>query len=138
MALGVKAIAVAVAAMAVAVGSGVAVGVKAMAVAVAAMAVAVAGSGEAVGVAVANSGVAVGVAVAGSGVTVGVGVAVAHTVAETVFVSSVTAPFRARALPDTLAPVFMVMLVSARIFPTNVVVVPRVAELPTCQNTLQF
>ncbi len=30
------------------------------------------------------------------------------------------------------------MLVSARIFPAKVVPVPRVAELPTCQNTLQF
>ena len=99
----------------------------AIAVAVAAMAVAVAGSG-----------VNVGVAVAGTGFAVGVGVAAAHTLAETVLVSIVTAPFRARALPDTLAPVFRVMLVSARIFPTNVVVVPSVAELPTCQNTLQF
>src|SRR4051812_524037 len=33
--------------------------------------------------------------------------------------------------------VFMVMLVSARMFPPNVVPVPSVAELPTCQNTLQ-
>src|SRR6185436_1111650 len=50
--------------------------------------------------------------------------------------SSVTAPFRARALPDTLAPVARVMLVSARILPANEVPVPRVAELPICQNTL--
>ena len=35
-----------------------------------------------------------------------------------------------------LAPVFNVMLVSARMSPTNDVVVPSVAELPTCQNTL--
>ena len=50
--------------------------------------------------------------------------------------SSVTAPFRAKALPQLMpAPVFIVMLVSARIFPANAVVVPRVAELPTCQNT---
>ena len=35
-----------------------------------------------------------------------------------------------------LAPVFSVMLVSARMSPTNAVVVPSVAELPTCQNTL--
>src|SRR5689334_12046382 len=34
-----------------------------------------------------------------------------------------------------LAPVFKLMLVSARMFPANAVVVPRVAELPTCQNT---
>ena len=52
-------------------------------------------------------------------------------------VSSVTAPFCARAAPQAmLAPVFSVMLVSARMSPTNDVVVPSVAELPTCQNTL--
>ena len=55
---------------------------------------------------------------------------------ETVLVSSVTVPFRARILPDMVAPVFTVMLVSARIFPANAVFVPSVAELPTCQNTL--
>ncbi len=48
---------------------------------------------------------------------------------------SVTAPFCANALPQVmLAPVFRVMLVSASIFPSNAVLVPRVAELPTCQN----
>src|ERR1700680_2655317 len=52
-------------------------------------------------------------------------------------VSSVTAPFLAKTLPFTLAPVVRVMLVSARMFPTNDVLVPRVAELPTCQKTLQ-
>src|ERR1022692_4210824 len=47
----------------------------------------------------------------------------------------VTAPLIARALPQPmLAPLFRVMLVSARIFPWNFVVVPRVAELPTRQN----
>src|ERR1019366_387933 len=52
--------------------------------------------------------------------------------------SNVTAPLIARALPQPmLAPVFRVMLVSARIFPSNAVVVPRVAELPTCQNTFR-
>jgi hypothetical protein len=56
-----------------------------------------------------------------------------HTGALMVFESSVTAPFRARALPDSVAPVVRAMLVSATIFPTNEVVVPRVAELPTCQ-----
>ena len=71
--------------------------------------------------------------VGGMGVTGGT----AHTEMATVLESIVTAPFRARALPDTFAPVLRVMLVSARIFPTNVVVVPRVAELPTCQKTLQ-
>src|SRR5438128_8398684 len=56
---------------------------------------------------------------------------------ETLFVSIVTAPVRARARPIMFAPVFSVMLASARIFPTNVVVVPRDAELPICQKTLQ-
>src|SRR5581483_7191454 len=58
-----------------------------------------------------------------------------HTV--TMLVSIVTAPFRAKTLPDTFAPVVRVMLVSARMFPTKLVPVPSVAELPTCQNTLQ-
>ena len=70
--------------------------------------------------------------VGGMGVTGGT----AHAEMATVLVSIVTAPFRARALPDTFALVVRVMLVSARIFPMNVVVVPRVAELPTCQKTL--
>ena len=63
--------------------------------------------------------------------------AAAQTTGVTWLVSSVTAAFRARALPARLAPVFMVMLATARIFPTNEVVVPTVAELPTCQNKLQ-
>jgi hypothetical protein len=51
--------------------------------------------------------------------------------------SSVTAPTRARSLPSTVAPVVAVIDIRARMFPLNVVVVPRVAELPTCQKTLQ-
>jgi len=48
---------------------------------------------------------------------------------------SVTAPFRAKALPQVmLALVFRVMLVSASMFPSNAVLVPRVAELPTFQK----
>jgi len=35
-----------------------------------------------------------------------------------------------------LVPVLRVMLVRARIFPAKSVVVPRVAEVPTCQKTL--
>src|SRR5437763_15361896 len=50
-----------------------------------------------------------------------------------VFESRVTAPLRARARPDNPAPVVMVMLVSARMFPRNPLPVPRVAELPTTQ-----
>jgi hypothetical protein len=51
-------------------------------------------------------------------------------------VSIVTAPVSAKALPHRiLALVFMVMLWSARMLPAKVVLVPRVAELPTSQNT---
>ena len=51
-----------------------------------------------------------------------------------VFVSIVTEPFRASARPSmTVAPVVSVMEVSARMLPLKAVVVPRVAELPTCQ-----
>ncbi len=103
------------------------------------------------------------VAVGGTGVDVGAGVAVARWVGvavclglavdvavgsvgdpaeqaamETVFVSIVTAPVRAKALPGRMvALVFRVMLADARMLPSNAVPVPRVAELPTCQNTLQ-
>jgi hypothetical protein len=84
-----------------------------------------------------GAGVAVGVTVGVAAVAVGVGVAAAHAVAEMSLVSIVTAPFRARALPGAmLAPVWRVMSVSARILPAKVVLVPRVAELPICQNTL--
>ena len=54
----------------------------------------------------------------------------------TLELSSVTAPVRAKVLPDTEAPVVRVMLASARMFPPNMVPVPRVAEVPICQNTL--
>ncbi len=51
----------------------------------------------------------------------------------TVLSSIVTAPFLASSLPVTVAPVVAVMLVRASILPANFVVVPKVAELPTCQ-----
>ena len=54
-----------------------------------------------------------------------------------VFVSRVTAPLRASALPFSVAPVVSEMDVSASTFPVNVLLEPIVAELPTCQNTLQ-
>ena len=58
---------------------------------------------------------------------------------EMVLVSIVTAPLSAMALPQRIvALVFKVMLWSARIFPANVVLVPRVAELPTSQYTPLF
>lgn len=53
------------------------------------------------------------------------------------FAAMVTAPVRARALPRTVAPVFSVMLAWAMMLPTKAVVVPSVADEPTCQNTLQ-
>lgn len=93
------------------------------------------------GVAVESTGVEVGVGVSvGAGVEVGVDVGssicVVQPALETSFVSIVTEPLRARARPTTSAPVSNVMLVSARMFPWNDVLVPSVAELPTCQNTL--
>ena len=54
-----------------------------------------------------------------------------------VLLSNVTAPLRASARPRSVAPAFIVMEVSARMFPANSAFVPMVAELPTCQNTLQ-
>jgi hypothetical protein len=67
------------------------------------------------------------------GLTVITGQAGAAPQVLTLFVSSVTAPFRASSLPEVLAPVVNVMLVSARMSPANEVPVPSVAELPTCQ-----
>ena len=92
----------------------------------------------AVGVAVAvEVDVAVGVAVAVEvDVAVGVGVRSAHGDRLIVLVSNVTAPLRAYRLPLDIAPVVRVMEVSARMFPLKLVVVPMVAELPTCQKIL--
>jgi hypothetical protein len=50
--------------------------------------------------------------------------------------SRVTAPFRANTRPSNAAPVCSEAEVNAKMFPTNVVPVPSVAELVTCQNTL--
>ena len=46
----------------------------------------------------------------------------------------VTAPLRASSLPPATTPALVVIEVKARIFPRNVVLAPRVAELPTCQK----
>lgn len=54
-----------------------------------------------------------------------------------VLASSVTAPLRASTRPRRVAPVSRVAEVSARIVPAKLLDVPSVAELPTCQNTLQ-
>ena len=51
--------------------------------------------------------------------------------------SNVTAPFRASALPSRFTPVVIVIDVKARMFPLKTEFVPSVAELPTCQKTLQ-
>lgn len=53
-----------------------------------------------------------------------------------VLVSIVTAAFSASALPCRLAPVVSVIESWAIMVPTKAEFVPRVAELPTCQNTL--
>jgi hypothetical protein len=88
-----------------------------------------AGVADAVGVGVADAvGVATALDVAG--------VEVEHADRVIVFVSRVTAPFRARTRPSTVAPVVSVMLVRAMTVPRKAEPVPRVAELPTCQNTL--
>jgi hypothetical protein len=50
--------------------------------------------------------------------------------------SNVTAPVRANALPFSMAPVLAVIDTWARMVPLKVEVVPRVAELPTCQKML--
>jgi hypothetical protein len=51
--------------------------------------------------------------------------------------SRVTPPLRTSARPWSDAPVAIEMDVNARMLPTKEAVVPSVAELPTCQNTLQ-
>ena len=79
--------------------------------------------------------------VAGSNALANVGVVMGDAPAQPPLVmwlsSSVTSPFRAKALPNTFAPVCSAMSVSATIFPTKSALVPIVAELPTCQYTLQ-
>jgi hypothetical protein len=78
--------------------------------------------------------VAVGVPVVAGAEVVGVVMQAGEVKTE---VSKETWPLRARALPSTVALVWTVMDVSARIVPLKLEAVPRVAELPTCQNTLQ-
>jgi hypothetical protein len=106
-------------------------------VAVGAVVVAVAGVVVAVGAVVGAVGVEVVIDVAVA-VAVGVltGVDAAQVGRDTVLESSVTAALRASSRPVTEAPVLAVTEVRARTVPTNAEVVPSVAELPTCQNTL--
>ena len=54
----------------------------------------------------------------------------------TVLVSNVIAAACVNTLPSTIAPVCSVTDWDARIFPLKNVTVPSVAELPTCQKTL--
>ena len=63
--------------------------------------------------------------------------ATVHGGLATVLVIRVTAPFRANNLPLTLALAWSEMLSNARIFPLKIELVFNVAELPTCQKTLQ-
>lgn len=53
-----------------------------------------------------------------------------------VFPAKITVPVLAKALPSKVAPVSKVMDCIAIIVPLNTEVVPKVAELPTCQNIL--
>ena len=69
-------------------------------------------------------------------VEVGVGEEAKQVGTVMVLESSVTAPLRANTLPRSVAPVSSVAEASAMIVPTKLLVVPRVAELPTCQKTL--
>src|SRR5689334_15608342 len=71
------------------------------------------------------------------GVAVGVGDVVAQPGRVMVFLSRLTWPFLASTRPATVVPVCNDTEVNARMLPTKVVWVPSVAELPTCQNTLQ-
>jgi hypothetical protein len=73
--------------------------------------------------------VAVAVAVAG----VVVVVVSAQVGTEITLSFSVTAPVCAKTRPSTLAPESSVTEAKARMVPTKEVVLPRVAELPTCQ-----
>jgi hypothetical protein len=70
-------------------------------------------------------------------VVVVVAVLAAHVDTLTTLSSRVTAPFRARTRPFTVAPVLRVAELSAMIVPLMALVVPSVAELPTCQKILQ-
>ena len=63
--------------------------------------------------------------------------AAAHPWLVMVLVSRVTAPFWASNRPLMVAPVVAVMDSDARTVPIRCEPVPSVAELPTCQNTLQ-
>jgi hypothetical protein len=82
--------------------------------------------------------VVVGTVLVGTVVVVGTVdvVAVVHVGTSITLSSKVTAPLRLSIRPATVVPVSTDAEVSARRLPANLVEVPRVAELPTCQKTL--
>ncbi len=80
---------------------------------------------------------AVDVVVVAGAVVVVVGGGPVHVGRVMALESKVTAALRASNRPETVAPVLAVADVRAKTLPTKVDAVPRVAELPTCQTTLQ-
>jgi hypothetical protein len=94
--------------------------------------------GAVVGGAVVGGGVVGGAVVGGGVVGGGVvgGVTVAQVGAVIVSSSRLTCPLRASARPAMVSPVSTEIDVRARMVPVKAECVPRVAELPTCQNTL--
>ena len=74
--------------------------------------------------------------VTGGFVVVTGGSVIPHSALLIVFESRVTAPVKAKSRPRTSASVVAVIDACAMTVPTKSVPVPRVAELPTCQNTL--
>jgi hypothetical protein len=74
---------------------------------------------------------------AAAGAGVGVAAATEHADGATTLVSNVTAPVRASALPSNDAPVVIVIETCAMMVPLRAERVPRVAEVPICQKTLQ-
>jgi hypothetical protein len=109
------------------------VGLGVVGVGVGAVPVGVGVGGAVVGGAVVG-GAVVGGGVVGGGV-VG-GVTVAQVGAVIVSSSRLTCPLRASARPAMVSPVSTEIDVRARMVPVKAECVPRVAELPTCQNTL--
>jgi hypothetical protein len=105
------------------------------AAAAAALAVIVAPGATVVGVVPENP--TVTTVVVGVVVDVAVAVLVVHAGVVIVSESSVTAPLRASTRPCIVTPVVTVMLCIAMIVPSKLEADPSVAELPTCQNTLQ-
>jgi hypothetical protein len=67
----------------------------------------------------------------GAGLGLGVDPQVGHIAIE--FVSNVTEPVEASALPLRIDPVVTVILTSARILPRKLLPVPKITELPTTQ-----